>query len=153
MTLQHKDAAEAEMLGRVAVFHDEVQERKIVKDDIMFKAYYGAYWLVKEEISNRKFQSLLDLLKFLGLDEMEHFQYFSAVAFYFAWKFYKLPSQSQSNEGLNRESASSQITIVDGHTKKMPETELIPVAQFITVSDSGEEKPLPSKDFARTTNV
>lgn len=44
----------------------------------MFKAYYGAYWLVKEEISNRKFQSLLDLLKFLGLDEMEHFQYFSA---------------------------------------------------------------------------
>lgn len=49
MTLQHKDAAEAEMLGRVAVFHDEVQERKIVKDDIMFKAYYGAYWLVKEE--------------------------------------------------------------------------------------------------------
>lgn len=43
------------MLGRVAVFHDKVQERKIVKDDIMFKAYYGAYWLVKEEISNRKF--------------------------------------------------------------------------------------------------
>ena len=78
MTLQHKDAAEAEMLGRVAVFHDEVQERKIVKDDIMFKAYYGAYWRVKEEISNRKFQSLLELLKFLGLDEMEHFQYFSA---------------------------------------------------------------------------
>ena len=78
MTLQHKDAAEADMLGRVAVFHDEVQERKIVKDDIMFKASYGAYWLVKEEISNRKFQSLLDLLKFLGLDEMEHFQYFSA---------------------------------------------------------------------------
>lgn len=69
MTLQHKDAAEAKMLGRVAVFHDEVQERKIVKDDIMFKAYYGAYWLVKEEISNRKFQSLLDLLKFLGLIE------------------------------------------------------------------------------------
>lgn len=55
MTLQHKDAAEAKMLGRVAVFHDKVQERKIVKDDIMFKAYYGAYWLVKEEISNRKF--------------------------------------------------------------------------------------------------
>ena len=81
------------------------------------------------------------------------FKLLSAVAFYFAWKFYKLPSQSQSNEGLNRESASSQITIVDGHTKKMPETELIPVAQFITVSDSGEEKPLPSKDFARTTNV
>lgn len=69
MTLQHKDAAEAKMLGRVAVFHDEVQERKIVKDDIMFKAYYRAYWLVKEEISNQKFQSLLDLLKFLGLIE------------------------------------------------------------------------------------
>lgn len=94
-----------------------------------------------------------DLFRYLMLAVGGGFKLLSAVAFYFAWKFYKLPSQSQSNEGLNRESASSQITIVDGHTKKMPETELIPVAQFITVSDSGEEKPLPSKNFARTTNV
>lgn len=79
VTHQHKDAVEAEMLGKVSVFHEEVQERKIVKDDVMFKAFYGAYWLVKEEIFNRKFQSLLDLLKLLCLDEMKHFQYSSLL--------------------------------------------------------------------------
>lgn len=77
VTHQHKDAVEAEMLGKVSVFHEEVQERKIVKDDVMFKAFYGAYWLVKEEIFNRKLQSLMDLLKLLCLDEMKHFQYSS----------------------------------------------------------------------------
>lgn len=76
-TQQHKDAVGAEMLGRVSVFHKEMQERKIVKDDVMFKAFYAAYWLVKEEISNHKFSSLLDLLKLLGLDQMKHFQYSS----------------------------------------------------------------------------
>ena len=76
-TQQHKDAIEAEMLRRVSVFHKEIQERKIVKDDVIFKAFYSAYWLIKEEISNRKFSSVLDLLKLLGLDEMKYFQYSS----------------------------------------------------------------------------
>lgn len=74
-TQQHKDGIEAEMLARVSVFHKEVQERKTVKDDVLLKAFYAAYWLVKEEISNRKFSSLLDLIKLLGLDQMKHFQY------------------------------------------------------------------------------
>lgn len=74
-TQQHKDAIEAEMLGRVSVFHNEVQERKIVKDDVMCKAFMAAYWLVKEEVSNRKFSSLVNLLTVLGLDEMKHFRY------------------------------------------------------------------------------
>lgn len=65
------------MFAKVSVFHKEIQERKIVKDDFMFKAFYAAYWLVKEEISNQKFLSLLDLLKLLGLDQMKHFQYSS----------------------------------------------------------------------------
>ncbi|KAL9978156.1 hypothetical protein ACROYT_G015643 [Oculina patagonica] len=76
-TQQHKDAVGAEMLAWVSVFHNEIQERKIVKDDVMFKAFYAAYWLVKEEISDQKFLSLLDLLKLLGLDRMKHFQYSS----------------------------------------------------------------------------
>lgn len=74
-TQQHKDAIEAEMLGRVSVFHKEVQERKLVKDDVMCKAFMAAYWLVKEEVSNRKFSSLVNLLTVLGLDEMKHFRY------------------------------------------------------------------------------
>ena len=51
-TQQHKDAIEAEMLRRVSVFHKEVRERKLVKDDVMCKAFMAAYWLVKEEVSN-----------------------------------------------------------------------------------------------------
>ena len=63
------------MLGWVSVFHKEVQERKPVKDDVMCKAFMAAYWLVKEEVSNRKFSSLVNLLTVLGLDEMKHFRY------------------------------------------------------------------------------
>ena len=74
-TQQHKDAVEAEMLGRVSVFHKEVEERKVVKEDVMFKAFMAAYWVIKEEISNRKFSSLIELLTLLGLDHMKHFQY------------------------------------------------------------------------------
>ena len=74
-TQQHKDAVEAEMLGRVSVFHKEVEERKVVKEDVMFKAFMAAYWVIKEEISNSKFSSLIKLLTLLGLDHMKHFQY------------------------------------------------------------------------------
>ena len=63
------------MVGRVSVFHKEVEERKVVKEDVMFKAFMAAYWVIKEEISNRKFSSLIELLTLLGLDHMKHFQY------------------------------------------------------------------------------
>lgn len=42
-TQQNKDAIEAEMLGWVSLFHKDVQERKLVKDDVMFKALMAAY--------------------------------------------------------------------------------------------------------------
>ena len=44
---------------------------------LICKAFYSAYWLIKEEISNLKFSSQLDMLKLLGLDEMKYFQYSS----------------------------------------------------------------------------
>lgn len=50
-TQQHKDAIEAEMLGRVSVFHKELEERKSVKNYVLFNAFTAAHWLVKEEIS------------------------------------------------------------------------------------------------------
>ena len=40
-----------------------------MKVDVIFKAFYLAYWLIKEEISNCKSSSLLDLLKLLGFDQ------------------------------------------------------------------------------------
>ena len=58
-TKQHKDAVEAEMLGRVSVFHKEGEERKVVEEDVMFKDFMAAYWVITEEISNRMFLSLI----------------------------------------------------------------------------------------------
>ena len=89
------------------------------------------------------------------------FKALSAVAFFFAWKCYKLPNTAPA-QGVSRQDSSpsdvaSQITIVDGNsipTEKM-ETELVPVAQFITVAaDSSKEKAENEKEsMPRITNV
>ena len=73
------------------------------------------------------------------------FKLLSAVAFFFAWKFYKLPVAESSNGDSNPDT-TSDTTVVDGSTPREHKdfTELIPVAQFITVSkskDSDKEEP------------
>lgn len=81
------------------------------------------------------------------------FKLLSAVAFFFAWKFYKLPV-AQRNGDSNPDAMSSQTTIVDGNSPKEDmDTELIPVAQFITVSNSNDEKTKLAQKTPRTTNV
>lgn len=81
------------------------------------------------------------------------FKLLSAVAFFFAWKFYKLPA-AQRNDS-NPDAMSSQTTIiVDGNSPKEDmATELIPVAQFITVSNSNDEKTKPAQETPRTTDI
>ena len=74
------------------------------------------------------------------------FKLLSAVAFFFAWKFYELPATESSN-GDSIPDTTSQTTIVDGSTQKEHKdiTELSPVAQLITVSNpkdsDKQEKP------------
>lgn len=88
------------------------------------------------------------------------FKALSAVAFFFAWKYYKLPNTGPA-EGVSRQDSSpsdvaSQITIVDGNSvpKEKMEAELVPVAQFITVADSSEERVEKEKEsMPRITNV
>ena len=87
------------------------------------------------------------------------FKALSAVAFFFAWKFYKLPCKVQT-EGVGRQDSSpsdvaSQITLVDGNDidKEKKETELTPVAQFITVSNTSNEKLKPVITSFRKTTV
>lgn len=85
------------------------------------------------------------------------FKLLSAVAFFFAWKFYKLPVAELSNADSNPDT-TSQTTIMDGNTPRDNKdmTELIPVAQFITVSNSNDsdcEKTQPDKEEPRITNV
>ena len=73
------------------------------------------------------------------------FKLLSAVAFFFAWKFYKLP-EAESSTGDSNPDTTSQTTMMDGSTPREHKdvTELSPVAQFITVSnskDSDREEP------------
>lgn len=80
------------------------------------------------------------------------FKLLSAVFFFFAWKYYKLPA-AQSNGDSNPD-ATSQTTIMDGNAPKdSMETELIPVAQFITVSNFNDEKTQPTNEHPRITNL
>jgi len=61
------------MLSRVSQFHKEVTEKEMVKDAVLLNAFLAAYWLAKEEIVNRKFSSLIDLLK--SPESMKFFTY------------------------------------------------------------------------------
>jgi len=78
------------------------------------------------------------------------FKLLSAVAFFFAWKFYKLPV-AESSTGDSNPDTTSQTAIMDGSTPKEHKdvTELIPVAQFITVSNSKDS----AKELPKITNV
>ena len=81
------------------------------------------------------------------------FKLLSAVAFFFAWKFYKLPA-AESSTGDSNPDTTSQTTIMDGNNtpkehKDTCMTELIPVAQFITVSNSKDS----DKEEPKITNV
>ena len=70
---QHKDAIEAEMLSRVSLFHKEITEKEKVKDVVLMNAFLAAYWIAKEEIENRKFSSLVNLLRIVSPENMNFF--------------------------------------------------------------------------------
>ena len=74
-SLQHKDTIEAEMLSRVSQFYKDIMEKEKVKDTVLTNAFLAAYWLAKEEIFNRQFSSLIDLLKIKSPDNMKFFSY------------------------------------------------------------------------------
>lgn len=78
---QHKDAIAAELLSRVSTFHEEIERKEKTKDDVYHNAFTAMYWLAKEEIANKKFTSLLELLEQLGLKDMRFFQHRSACWF------------------------------------------------------------------------
>ena len=48
----HKDPIESEIQYQVSIFHfkKKGQEKKLNRDDLMFKAHNTAYWLVKEKV-------------------------------------------------------------------------------------------------------
>lgn len=49
------------MAQRVSVFHQQVEERELVKDEVLYNVLVALYWLAKKSVTNKKFFSLLNL--------------------------------------------------------------------------------------------
>jgi hypothetical protein len=71
----HKQAIAIEMTMRVSVFHKESTEKEKVGKDVQRKAFLAAYWLMKEEVPNTKFLSLISMMEQSGLDSMKYFDH------------------------------------------------------------------------------
>lgn len=76
----HEAAVEAEMNHRVSMFHQQYEEKKAVRNDVLYNAFAALYWLAKEAVANVKFFSLLNLFRAVGLDKMQHFNHKSPAA-------------------------------------------------------------------------
>ena len=61
MIQQHKDPIESEIQGQVSTISFQKSAEKETWDDLIFKAYSAAYWLVKEKVWIPNFLSLADL--------------------------------------------------------------------------------------------
>lgn len=72
---QHKNAVMAELLSRTSYFQKELDRKETIKDSVYYNALLTMYWLVKEEVANKKIVSLPKLLKQLGLGDMRFFQH------------------------------------------------------------------------------
>ena len=74
-TDQHKYAVRAEMLQRVSVFQKELDEKKETENEVNEKVFHAIYYLIQEEISNTKLNSLLNLMESLGINHLKYFQH------------------------------------------------------------------------------
>ena len=74
---QHAAAITAKLLSRVSTF-EEVRKIEDAKDDVYYKTLLTMKWISKEEISNKKFTSLLELLQQVSLEDIKYFKHRSA---------------------------------------------------------------------------
>ena len=71
----HCSAIEKEHLKQISPFQKEHESRKQCENEVLKKVFMSIYWLGKEEISNTKFLSLLNLMERAGLQNLKHFTY------------------------------------------------------------------------------
>ncbi|KAK3726559.1 hypothetical protein QZH41_001963 [Actinostola sp. cb2023] len=74
-TAQHTASVEAELISRVSTFQKQIDKRDQVREDVYYNAFLTLYWIAKEELPNRKFTSLLELLEKLNLPDIDYFQH------------------------------------------------------------------------------
>lgn len=63
------------MFSRVFLFYKEIIEKEKVKDMVLMNVFLAVYWIVKEEIVNRKFFFLVNLFKIVSSENMKFFNY------------------------------------------------------------------------------
>lgn len=71
----HRSAIEKEHLKQTSPFQKEHELRKQCENEVLNKVFMSIYWLAKEEISNTKLLSLLNLMEQAGLQNLKHFTY------------------------------------------------------------------------------
>ena len=71
----HTLAKQAELCNRCSYFQKEIDVISDTQKDVLFKAFMSIYWLAKEDISNRKILSLLELMENNGIDTLKYFPY------------------------------------------------------------------------------
>ena len=71
----HRSAIEKEHLKQICPFQKEHESRKQCENEVLNKVFMSIYWLAKEEISNTKLLSLLNLMERAGLQNLKHFTY------------------------------------------------------------------------------
>lgn len=62
----------------MSTFEEEVKKIEDAKDEVYYKTLLTVYWIVKEEISNKRFTSLLELLQQVDLEDIKYFKHRSA---------------------------------------------------------------------------
>lgn len=62
------------MFSRVFLFYEEIIEKEKVKEMVLMNVFVAVYWIVKEEIVNRKF-FLVNLFKIVSSENMKFFNY------------------------------------------------------------------------------
>ncbi|XP_062583557.1 zinc finger protein 862-like isoform X2 [Saccostrea cucullata] len=74
-TKSHKAAELEECVQRISPFEKEIADKKQFANEVYENAFQCLYWIAKEELPNRKFVSLINLMKSLGLEKMKHFNH------------------------------------------------------------------------------
>lgn len=70
---KHKTTVKNELLNRVSHFQKQVDEKESTKILVLHETFHAMYWLAKESVANRKITHLLELMEYLGLEELKYF--------------------------------------------------------------------------------
>ncbi len=75
--IKHIDSVNAELLRRTSIFQSKIDERTLHQRDIIQSASTALYWLVQRGMAYHNFKSMIQLLRAIGLDNLEHLQHLS----------------------------------------------------------------------------